>query len=172
MSARLIEAANANRPDIERGVMDPPVPSVVLVREAVALLGWATMTYQCEACRFEWEIWMALGVEGPPALREAGLYVPAPFTLGSCPAWPVKIDATPEERARFQHVTRCDGSMSHVRWREDREFAPTLIPDDAPRFVLDPWHGCGQLVMPEPALIAARRFHSEPPDIGGYGGEC
>lgn len=156
MSARLIAAAEANIPEPGR---DAVVPHVALVREAVATLGWSTMKYGCGTCGFEWEVWLALGVEGPPSLRTANLMVPAPFTTGRCPAWPVRPGATAEDRARFRHLTRCEGEMSHVRFSEDREFAPTLIPDDVPRFTLDPWHEHGVLVISSPALIAARRFH-------------
>jgi hypothetical protein len=148
MSARLIAAAAAAMPDIDKGQIDPLVPQSMLVREAVGLLGWGTMTYRCDACGFKWEVWLSLGVEGPPSLRDNGLYVASPFTLSSCPAWP--------------NMTRCSGSMAHVNFRGDREFPPTLIPDDVPRFVLDNWHDCADLVIPTPALIYARRFHNEP----------
>lgn len=158
MSERLIAAAAANVPQPGDG---PRVPQVVLVREAVASLGWGTMTYACEACGFEWRVWLGLGVEGPPSLREVGLYVACPFVVGRCPAWPVKPGATDEDRARFAHLTRCDGQMSHVRFAQDETFAPRLMPDDAPRFVLDTWYDAAQLVIPEPALIRARQFHSE-----------
>lgn len=164
MSARLIALAATNKPTFESGEVEPPIPHVILVREAVALLGWGTMTYACDACGFEWKVWLGLGVEGPEALRTAGLYVASPFTIGRCPAWPIKPGATAAERAQFRHLTQCTGSMSHVRWAEDEEFAPLLIPDDAARFVLDPWHGSAQLVMPEPALIYARRYHVEKDD--------
>jgi hypothetical protein len=159
MSERLIEAAERQ---FAGGPGAPvPVPQVVLVREAVALLGWGTMVYACDRCGFEWKVWLALGVEGPPNVKSLGLYVPAPFKAGRCPSWPVKPDATPEERATFRHLTRCDGEIGHVRFREDEEFEPALIPDDSPRFVLDHWYDCAHLHVPEPALIVARRFHSE-----------
>jgi hypothetical protein len=140
------------------------VPHVMLVREAVALLGRGTMTYQCDACGFEWKVWLAFGVEGPAELREHGLYVPAPFKAGRCPSWPVKPGATVEDRRTFQHLTRCEGQMGHVRWAQDEVFAPRLIPDDAPRFVLDHWYDSAHLHIPEPALIVARQFHHERAD--------
>lgn len=161
MSERLIAAAATNKTNIDRGEMESPVPRVVLVREAVALLGWGTMTYACDRCGFEWKVWLGFGVEGPEALREHGLYVPSPFTAGTCPSWPIKPDATTDDRKLFQHLTKCDGRMGHVRWGEDETFGPLLIPDDAPRFVLDTWYEAAQLVIPEPALIYARRFHSD-----------
>lgn len=61
----------------------------------------------------------------------------------------------------MRHMGSCDGSMSHVRFQGDREFAPILIPDHAPRFVLGHWHDVAQLVIPTPALAWARRFHGE-----------
>lgn len=158
MSERLIAAAE--RQVVEPG-RTPPVPQPMLVHEAVTSLGWGTMAYRCESCGFEWDVWLSLGVEGPPALRAHGLYVASPFTLSNCPAWPTKAGATDEERAQFRHLTRCEGSMSHVRFGDDREFAPTLIPDDQPRFVIDQWYDVARLAIPEPALIVARRFHSE-----------
>jgi hypothetical protein len=161
MSARLVAAAAANIPDPEKGTVEPPFPQAALVREAIAALGWGTMTYACDECGFEWEVWLALGVEGPPPLRDAGLYVPSPFSAGRCPAWPLKPGATAEDRATFTHLAACDGRMTHVRWGDDREFDPALTPDDAPRFVIDAWHNCAQLVIPEPARIRAGRFHHE-----------
>lgn len=116
---------------------------LALVRAAVARLGWGTMLYACEACGFEWEVWLSLGVEGPPALREESLYVAAPFMV-RCPAWP--------------NMTPCPGKMPHVRWADDREFEARPIPDDAPRFVLPYSGGDGAtLEIPGPALVRARR---------------
>lgn len=147
MSARLIAAGKAAMPDAEKGETEPRIPWAMLVREAVALLGWGSMRYRCSACGFEWDIWLALGVEGPPELREAGLYLASPFTIGWCPAWP--------------QMQTCDGRMSHIDFHADTAFPPLLIPDDAPRFVIDEWHHTARLHVPEPALIAARRFHNE-----------
>lgn len=160
MSSRIATAAKMNFEQGSPGE-DSPVPHRLLVGEAVTQLGWGTMTYACETCGFEWKVWLTLGVEGPPSLREHDLYVPAPFTLSSCPAWPVNPDATEDERAGLRHMHACTGRMSHVRFREDEEFAPRLIPDDAPRFVLDGWADHGAIVMPTPALIRARRHHAE-----------
>lgn len=125
---------------------------LALVREAVAGLGWGTMTYACDTCEFEWEVWLSFGVEGPPALRDAGLYVAAPFGLSSCPAWP--------------DMRSCGGRMSHVRWSDDRRFcSPALIPDDVPRFVLPrSLSGGGEgaaLEIPTPAVVRARRALNE-----------
>lgn len=148
-----------------------PEARLFVVQEAVRRLGWGTMTYQCDQCRFEWEVWLTLGVEGPSALREEGIFIAAPFVLSRCPAWPVRHDATPEDRARYAHLTDCGGHMQHVRFAEDREFLPPrLIPDDAPRFVLPRavWRGDhgAELELPEPALVRARRFHSDQEEAG------
>jgi hypothetical protein len=163
MSERLIRAAARNvaaMREIPGG--EPLMPHVALVREAVTALGWGTMAYRCDSCGFEWDIWLTLGVEGPPSLRDHDLYVASPFTLSSCPAWPVKPGATADERATFAHLGRCEGRMSHVRFADDRQFGELrLIPDDAPRFVLDPWYEAAQLVLSEPALVRARRFHND-----------
>ena len=159
MSERLIAAAKANY-DTSPIPGDFLIPPRLLVREAVASLGWGTMTYACDTCGFEWSVWLSLGVEGPPALRDAGLYLASPMWAGACPAWPIKPDATPEERAQLRHMAKCDGRMGHVRFREDREFAAKLIPDDAPRFIVGPYDSA-HLVIPEDALVAARRFHAD-----------
>jgi hypothetical protein len=157
-SERLIQAAAKQFDPARPG--EAAVPQNMLVREAVATLGWGTMAYRCEACGFEWDIWLALGVEGPPSLREHGLYVASPFTLSRCPAWPFKPDVPDGAPFSYDHLTQCDGRMSHVRFQDDREFSPCLIPDDAPRFVLDHFDGA-HLVIPEAALVAARRFHAD-----------
>lgn len=77
-------------------------------------LAWGTMTYACESrsgpsCGFEHRIWMLLGVEGPPALKAADLYVASPFFCGTCPG--------------------CGGGLVHTRWSDDEEW-PTLRPLD------------------------------------------
>lgn len=155
MSDRLTAAAAANTPSGE----DSPVHRL-LVAEAVSQLGWGTMPYQCERCGYEAEVWLSLGVEGPPSLKGKGLYVPAPFTT-RCMAWPLKADATEEERATMRDMTSCDGLMRHIDWNRDRRFEPRLVPDGAPRFVLDDWYDSARLLWTEDALVAARRFHRE-----------
>jgi hypothetical protein len=149
----------------ERLLTDDPDPFdeprwaalLALVREAVEQLGWGTMTYACDTCPFEWAVWLSLGVEGPPALRKAGLYIAAPFMLSRCPAWP--------------QMQPCGGRMKHVRWDGDQEFEPQPIPDDAPRFVLP--HSLSaagegaRLEIPTPALVRARRVLNEEADDAG-----
>lgn len=160
MSARLLAAIESA---IDGMGADPTQRPLVLplVREAVATLAHGTMTYACEACKFEWVVWLGLGVEGPQVLRDANLYVPCAFTM-PCRAWPVNPEATDEERAQYRHLTVCTGTMSHVRWGEDENFPELrLVPDDAPRFVVGPWYEQGDLVVPEPAMVAARRFHAD-----------
>lgn len=125
---------------------------LALTREAAARFGWAAMTYECAKCGFSWEIWCALGVEGPPDLKERGLSIASPFGIGRCPSWP--------------QMEPCDGEMSHVRFSEDRHFAPRMIPDDAPRFVLPDTAAGGamsaRLEIPLPALVRARRAGTDP----------
>lgn len=153
MSEQLAESIERVTAAIRRGEHADYAAALALVREAVGRLSWGTMTYRCEQCAFEWEVWLSLGVEGPPALRDAGAFVASPFTLSRCPAWP--------------GMQSCPGQMSHVRFADDREFEPTLIPDDAPRFVLPVFMASGEraeLAIPTPALIRARRFHHDAAD--------
>lgn len=128
--------------------------SLALIRTAVDRLAWGTMTYRCQACGFEWRIWLSLGVEGPPQFRASGLYLAAPFMV-RCPAWP--------------GMKGCDGQMQHVRWIEDETFRePVLIPDAVARFVLpysaDRGDTGARLEIPGPALIRARQAMNEDPD--------
>jgi hypothetical protein len=131
-----------------------------LIDQAVGSLCGLTMNYRCEDCGFEWEVYLALGLEGPGALKQAGLALPVPFVI-SCPAWraPEGEEVNPE----LTNLRPCEGSMTHVRWSDDRLLAPPEIPpDDAPRFVLpDSSAGesppCGRLEIPGPALVRARR---------------
>lgn len=162
MSERLIEAARVTGREPSEDRYEALVPQQMLVREAVACLAHGTMNYRCEVCGFEWEVWLGMGVEGPQALKNAGLFVPCAFVIGRCPAWPVRADATEEERAQLRDMGPCDGQMTHVEFSRDRRFdSPQMVPDDRARFVLDPWYDQGQLVIPEPALIGARRWHRE-----------
>jgi hypothetical protein len=162
MSEQLRKAAAwlADQVDPDARVFAPPMPFAPLVAAAVSQMCWGAMNYRCEVCGFEWEVWLGLGVEGPPGLREAGLYVPCAFTVG-CPAWPLKPDATVEEIKQLRNMGPCSGSMAHTDWQRDRHFEPMLPPDDAPRFVLDAQLDQGRLVLPADALVRARRFHRE-----------
>jgi hypothetical protein len=153
----LATAADALTADLRAGEPGPWPDEIytamlAMTRQAVSQLGHLTMTYYCDACGFEWKVWCTLGCEGPPELKEQGLALAVPFGM-TCPAWP---DMQP-----------CKGTMSHVRWHEDLSYAPPqLIPEDAPRFVL-PETGsgeqfpCGRLEIPMPAMVRARRFHSD-----------
>lgn len=122
---------------------------LALVREAVTQLAWGNMAYVCNACSVEVRVWLGLGCEGPPGLREHGLYVPVPFGI-ACQCW---VGSDPLAGVR------CDGTMMHQEWNRDQEFMPRLPPDDAPRFVLDPLHDSAQIVWPTAALVRARRYH-------------
>lgn len=162
MQSKLEVAAERLVPTPEQVGSGTEFPWQLLTRTAVGQLAHGTMTYECDTCGFHWRVWLALGVEGPQALRDARLYVPAPFTVGSCPAWPINPDATEEERAQLRDMFRCPGRMAHVRFSEDERFgAPRLMPDEVPRFVLDDDHAQGRLSMPTAAMVAARRWHRE-----------
>ena len=67
----------------------------------------------------------------------------------------------------------CNGHMSHVEWNRDKEFAPQLVPDDAPRFLLPHTAFRGDegatLEIPTPALVYARRWHNEQDGEGSRG---
>lgn len=87
-------------------------------------LAWGTMIYACKGetrgnpgCGWEHRVWLGIGVEGPPTLREVSATVPSPFFCGRCP--------------------RCGLGLAHDRWREDEEFdAPRPFPDDVARFIV------------------------------------
>src|SRR3954462_15303473 len=100
MSVQLRKIANELPTGLDAGFdREPPQIRLMATREAVARLCWGSMFYKCDTCEFGWNIWMALGVEGPPNLSKAGLYVASPFMLGQCPAWP--------------DMAVCEGKMVH-----------------------------------------------------------
>jgi hypothetical protein len=141
------------------------VQLLALTRQAAVSVAWSTMNYRCEACSFEWEVYLALGCEGPPELKEVGLAVAVPFVI-ECRAW-VPDEDVPAETPPELAIKACEGHMQHVDWARDRTLSPpALIPEDAPRFVL-PETGsgesfpCGRLEIPTPALVRARRSGSE-----------
>jgi hypothetical protein len=69
-----------------------------------------------KGCGYEHRVYLGLGVEGPEALREAGLVIPCPFYCGTCP--------------------ECDSGMAHVRFADDEHFDPRPRPDGVPYFVV------------------------------------
>lgn len=94
-----------------------------VVRKAVGNfrdMVWGSMVYSCTArCDYEHRILLGVGVEGPPALKEAGYTIPSPFICGRCP--------------------RCGGLMQHDRWDEDEEGEPRELTEEEhskPRFVI------------------------------------
>lgn len=139
---------------------------VALTEKAVGSLAWSTMTYRCEKCGFEWEVYLGLGVEGPPELKDRGLALPVPFVIGRCPAWTPKDGVAKPD---LSNLEACEGEMTHVEWSRDRKLnPPELVPDDAPRFVLPSASAggeggapCGRLEIPMPALVRARRSWEE-----------
>jgi hypothetical protein len=145
---------------------DPTKPTIglSLVREAVQRLGWGTMNYRCEDCAYEVRVWLSLGVEGPPTLRQANLYLACPFAIRcfACAGKPAESTTPPP----FDKQP-LNGQMLHVNFARDDEFVPRMIPDDAPRFVLPAavWGGSegADLHVPSDALVAARRYFYEGP---------
>lgn len=137
---------------------------VALTEKAVAQLAWGTMTYECEECGFAWDVYLTFGCEGPPALKDVGLAVAVPFIAGTCEVW--RPPEGEELKSDLTNLKRCGGAMRHVRWQDDQRFEPSLIPDDAPRFVLPRSSAggtpSGHLEIPEPALVRARQAGSEP----------
>lgn len=137
---------------------------LALVHRAIPQLAHKTMIYKCDDCGFEWEVYLALGLEGPDELSANHLVLPVPFVAGTCEVW--RPPPGEEPAAGLRNLKRCGGAMQHVRFQEDRSFAPSLIPDDAPRFVLPTSAAggdapCGRLEIPTPALVRARRAGSE-----------
>jgi len=158
----LARAAEALTTDLKAG--EPgPWPAEVwtalhgLIVQVPTQLAHMGMHYRCDQCKFEWLVYLTLGLEGPEPLKAANLTLPVPFGVG-CPRWfPPKV---PEVDPGG--YTKCEGTMLHVDWSRDVVFdALTLIPDNAPRFVLpessvgdDP--PCGHFTMPGPALVRGR----------------
>lgn len=165
MSAQLKDAAQTLFP--EPGPQPDHVYGIALalVREGVGRLAWASARYKCGACRFEWDVWLSLGVEGPLGLRKNGLFIASPFAT-PCPAWPHFDPNDPGRMGDESKDPRCKGEMTHVIPGGDRQFEPTLVPDDVPRFVLP--HAVfggsegAQIEIPTPALVAARKYHHNP----------
>ena len=166
MSAQLAKIA-ADLPTGPDAFDDEGSPEVRLLatKAAIERLAHGTMLYRCKDCGYEARIWLSLGVEGPEQLRDAGLYLPCPFIV-RCLAWIYEPAADP-----LQQYRPCEGEMPHVEWQRDERFEPRLIPDDALRFVLPRgvWRGDhgGELEVPEPALVAARRWHRDQYDREG-----
>jgi len=156
----LVRAADALVADHKGGEPGPWPPEVwtqlhALIRQVPGQLAHMGMHYRCEDCKFEWLVYLTIGLEGPEPLKANDLALPVPFGI-SCPRWGEAPGYTP-----------CGGSMLHVDWSRDQHFAPlVLIPDNAPRFVMpDTAVGedapCGHLEMPMPALIRGRRGEGE-----------
>lgn len=81
-------------------------------------LVWAAFQYGCERCRvIEW-IYMGVGVEGPPELRNEGNYIASPMQGPAC-QW-------------------CGGETSHINWHRDQEFPPKPVPSGQRYFAVPP----------------------------------
>lgn len=68
----------------------------------------AVLKYQCRSCRHVEDIYLGVGVAGPPKLIEAGLYIPCPF-MG-------------------QRCLLCGGETAHSDFSGDRQFEPIDAP--------------------------------------------
>lgn len=71
-------------------------------------------------CGYEHRVLLGVGIGGPPALKEAGYTLPAPFYCGTCPV--------------------CGGSMAHVRFHEDEEYEPRPRPNGPGAYFIVPDH--------------------------------
>lgn len=102
-------------------------------------------------CGFERRVFLGVGCEGPPELREANLVIPVPMYAGICP--------------------RCGSSLQHVRWNEDEAFEEKDPPEDAAYFVVpgkataaryaEGGYAGAELVRTKEEIEAVGRFHSE-----------
>lgn len=100
-------------------------------------------------CGFEHRIYLGIGCEGPPALKEAGTWIPVPMHAGVC--------------------QNCGGGMIHVRWNEDEEFGEKDAPEGAALFIVPGkgtangysvrGYGGAELIRTEGEKAAIRKFH-------------
>lgn len=153
MSKQLADSLELIRENKSSDPFDPVMPGAVLalIREAIDRIVWLKMRYRCNSCKFTWDVFASIGVEGPESLKDAALYVPAPF-MTPCYAWP--------------DMKRCGGHMRHINWQDDVELEPVQIaPDHSARFVLPRSmyrsdHGA-EIEIPDEALLFARQYHNE-----------
>lgn len=76
----------------------------------------AKFLYGCGRCKAIEPIYLGVGVEGPPDLREKSLYIPSPYGGPRCRS--------------------CGGETSHVFWGSDEHFEPRLPPEGARYFCI------------------------------------
>lgn len=135
---------DANHPAFDGGEVS--TTQLALVREAVARTCWGFMNYRCKDCGWETQIFLGLGVEGPPNFKLGKVYIPSPFMI----------------RCAACH----DGQMSHINWKSDGEFDTVLIPNDdvayfrLPATMLRGDEGA-ELVQPSEYIVKARRWYHE-----------
>ena len=90
-------------------------------------LVWLAMQYRCVRCgAIEW-ICCGVGIEGPPELRQRGLYIASPFMGPACIA-----------TASITALRPCGGETIHVDWNQDKTFMPRPPPIGARYFRIPP----------------------------------
>lgn len=104
-------------------------------------------------CGFEHRIYLGIGCEGPPELKESKTWIPVPMNAGVCPD--------------------CGGGMMHVRWGEDEEFAEKDPPEGAALFIVpgkstaagyaERGYAGAELIRTEGEEAAIKRFHGPRP---------
>lgn len=81
-------------------------------------LVWMAMQYQCKSCHgIEW-VYVGVGVEGPPSLRDRRLWIASPMQGPSC--------------------LKCKGDTLHVHWSQDKTFLPQDPPEGSRYFRVPP----------------------------------
>lgn len=141
-----------------------PTLGLALAREAVGRLAWEMMRYRCRECGFAAPIWLTLGVEGPPALRELNVYVACPFMVKcwAC-SGPPRRQGEPVSSAPYDREP-LNGTMQHVGLDNPLR-ALVVVPDDEAYFVLpdraDRGDSGASLVLPDEARVFAQRWFFE-----------
>lgn len=135
-----------------RGVRQDPGETLKKMEAAGSKEG-AAKVLEGEGCGFERRVYLGIGCEGPPALKEAGLFLPVPMYAGVC--------------------ENCGGGLMHVRWGEDEEFAEKDAPPDAALFIVpgkstaarfaESGFAGAELIRTEAEKVALRKFHGPRP---------
>lgn len=123
-------------------------------------LCWATMVYACvgenpspqtSGCGWEHRVWLGVGVEGPPEVKERKEFIPCPFYCGRCP--------------------QCGARLAHERWNEDEEFEPRPFPPGVSKFVVPTMAEAEKLASTGYGGADYREARAMPPWDGYYEAE-